>query len=309
MAYLEANKYEDPLTKHVSLRRLNPAALLLLQATGKCEFTVPEWLFDLDRPGHYMRRLRRVGVIVPAVVGPYANLAMRVTLLGSSLRRSPGGAAYPRQGAEDPRFLDFTGNVEVTLPGMASDAFEPPSARDQLLPFEGYGAVNSSWRVELPETLRQFDYASISDLVLQLQYTARPGGDQLARDATAAVTELVKKVASTPFTLVLSVSDEFPAEWAAFTKSNANLQFVVTRDMFPYLAHGQTINIQKIQVLVVDSGARRVVEGNKVGVSALTGNINDQDKTKRKVTISLPPDTALARNTVGNTYVVIFFSF
>ena len=308
MAYLEANKYEDPLTKHVSLRRLNPGALLLLQATGKCEFTVPEWLFDLDRPGHYMRRIRRVGVMLPTVVGPYANLAMRVNLLGSSLRRSPGGAAYTRQGTEDPRFLDFTGTVEVTLPGMATDAFEPPSARDQLLPFEGYGAVDSRWRVELPETLRQFDYASISDLVLQLQYTARSGGDQLARDATAAVTE-VTKPASSPFTIVLSVADEFPAEWAAFTKSNANLQFVVTRDMFPYLAHGQTINIQAIQAFVVDSGASRVVQGNKVGVSALTGNINDPDKTKRKVTVSLPADSALVRNTLGHPYVVIAFSF
>jgi hypothetical protein len=310
MAYLEANKYEDPLTKHVSLRRLNPGALLLLQATGKCEFTVPEWLFDLDRPGHYMRRIRRVGVMLPAVLGPYANLAMRVTLLGSSLRRSPGGAAYTRQGTEDPRFLDFTGTVEVTLPGMATDAFEPPSARDQLLPFEGYGAVDSRWCVELPSTLRQFDYASISDLVLQLQYTARSGGDALAGDASAAITALITQPASSPFTIVLSVADEFPAEWAAFTKGSANLQFVVTRDMFPYLAEGRTIRIQSIQAQVVDSSARTVALGTpQVNVTALNAILNDPDKTKRKVTVSLPADSALVRNTLGHPYVVIAFSF
>jgi hypothetical protein len=70
MAHLEANKRELELTKHVSLARLDPRALLRLQATGSCELDVPEWLFDMDSPGVYLRRLKTVALTIPAVVGP-----------------------------------------------------------------------------------------------------------------------------------------------------------------------------------------------------------------------------------------------
>ena len=56
MAYHDNNKREFELTRHVSLRQLDPLALLTLKATGTCQVTIPEWLFDLDCPGHYMRR-------------------------------------------------------------------------------------------------------------------------------------------------------------------------------------------------------------------------------------------------------------
>ena len=60
MAYHENNKREFELTKHVSLRQLDPLALLTLKATGTLRGHVPEWLFDLDCPGHYMRRIKNV---------------------------------------------------------------------------------------------------------------------------------------------------------------------------------------------------------------------------------------------------------
>ncbi|KAK2754719.1 hypothetical protein FQN54_006852 [Arachnomyces sp. PD_36] len=41
-------------------------------------------------------------------------------------------------------------------------------------PFEGDGAV-SSWRLDLPE-VRKFDYKSISNVLLYIQYTAKNGG-------------------------------------------------------------------------------------------------------------------------------------
>ena len=65
-AYLDQNKREYELNKHVSLRQLDPLALLELKATGTCEVTLPEWLFDLDGPGHYLRRLKTVSLSIPA---------------------------------------------------------------------------------------------------------------------------------------------------------------------------------------------------------------------------------------------------
>ncbi len=51
MAYLEKNKREYELTKHISLALLNPYALLQLRETGECYLNIPEVLFDLDHPG------------------------------------------------------------------------------------------------------------------------------------------------------------------------------------------------------------------------------------------------------------------
>jgi len=44
--YQESRGYDYEVTKHVLLRQNNPLELLRLQATGTCEFALPEVLFD-----------------------------------------------------------------------------------------------------------------------------------------------------------------------------------------------------------------------------------------------------------------------
>ena len=74
LAYHDSNQRELELTRHVSLRQLDPLALLTLKITGSCTVTVPEWLYDRDCPGHYMRRIKTVAVSTPSVVGPNTSL-------------------------------------------------------------------------------------------------------------------------------------------------------------------------------------------------------------------------------------------
>lgn len=66
---LELQRREHEMTKHVSLRMLDPQALIKLITAGSCDFELPEWLFDMDMPGHYHRRLKRVGLSLPCVEG------------------------------------------------------------------------------------------------------------------------------------------------------------------------------------------------------------------------------------------------
>ena len=89
MDYHTNNKRELEMTRHISLRQLDPFALLALKMMGSCTIVVPEWLFDRDCPGHYMRRVKSVALSVPAVVGPYTGLNCTLTLQSSSLRLSP----------------------------------------------------------------------------------------------------------------------------------------------------------------------------------------------------------------------------
>src|SRR2546429_9789027 len=85
-AYLDKNKREYEITKHVSLVLHNPLALIRLKETGQCEIDLPEALFDADYPGHYMRRLKSVSLTLPSVVGPYTSINCTLTLLRNKTR-------------------------------------------------------------------------------------------------------------------------------------------------------------------------------------------------------------------------------
>jgi hypothetical protein len=66
--------------------------------------------------------------------------------------------------------------------------FETNLCDERFLPFEGAGAI-STWTLSLP-TNRSFDYATISDVILHMRYTARNGRQALASQALAALKEL-----------------------------------------------------------------------------------------------------------------------
>jgi hypothetical protein len=88
LAYYSSNTRALEITRHVSLRQLDPLALITLRATGQCTFTIPEWFFDRECPGHYMRRIKSVGLSLPSVVGPYTTVNCTPTLQSSSIRTS-----------------------------------------------------------------------------------------------------------------------------------------------------------------------------------------------------------------------------
>ena len=64
-AYLDANRRELEITKHVSLFQLDPNALLEFRETGTGEVHIPEVLFDMDYAGHYYRRIKAMRITIP----------------------------------------------------------------------------------------------------------------------------------------------------------------------------------------------------------------------------------------------------
>ncbi len=225
LAYHELNQREYELTRHVSWRQLDPIALLTLRATGSCTITVPEELFAMDYPSHYFRRLRGVAVSMPCTVGPHASVNCTLTLQKSTIRTSPAvGDGYARVGEDSSRFSDYFGGVQsiVTSSGSNDSGLFESSLRDErYLPFEGAGAVGE-WRVELPTPVRQFDYDTISDLILHLRYTAREGGVPLRDAAVGHLQERIAAANSVGSVRLLSLRHEFPTEWARFTAAELN---------------------------------------------------------------------------------------
>jgi len=210
-AYLDENCREYELSKHVSLRLSLPLAFLQLQATGHCEVELPEWMFDLDYPGHYMRRIKSVTLSIPCVAGPYTGVHCRLTLLSSQTRVDPRLGSAPHGCCEEPcdcrtddscccceprsnPYEALPSDPRVVRSYAASEAIATSSGQndsglfelsfhdERYLPFEFAGAV-SRWRIELPRETNYFDFETLTDVVLHVNYTAREGGDALRRGA------------------------------------------------------------------------------------------------------------------------------
>lgn len=209
--------------------------------------------FDMDMPGHLFRRIKSVSVTIPCVTGPFTTVHCKLALLASSYRRSSDlNDGYVRKpaGEVDARFIDDRKINEaiVTSTGQ-NDAgvFELNLRDERYMPFEGAGVI-SQWRFELPTDFKTFDYATISDVVLHVRYTARDGGEALRAAATDSVETLLGSDESPLFRLI-SVRHDFPAEWHALVSSGpASTSRAVTIDLsaarFPFFTHGRQITIK-----------------------------------------------------------------
>ncbi len=150
----------------------------------------------MDGPGHYFRRIKTVAVSVPCVTGPYASINCKLSLLKSSIRKAAvlRDGVFARDDAEDGRFSDYFGSLQSIVTSSAqndSGLFEANMRDERYLPFENSGVI-SDWQLELPADPSkgdpaQFDYNTISDVILHIRYTAREGGALLRRAICAVL--------------------------------------------------------------------------------------------------------------------------
>jgi Tc toxin complex TcA C-terminal TcB-binding domain/Concanavalin A-like lectin/glucanases superfamily len=246
MAYHELNQREYELTKHVSLMQVSPEALLKLRTTGSCTVFLPEELFDMDCPGHYFRRIKSVAMSIPCVTGPYTGVNCTLTLRKSSIRKSAllRDGAYARDGLEDNRFSDHFGSMQSIVTSTAqndSGLFETNLRDERYLPFEGSGVI-SEWQLELPDEVRQFDYDTISDIILHFRYTAREGGELLRGEAVKNLKNQIKEAQAAESVRLFSIRHEFPNEWAKFKKAEIKLP---DKDNEPSVLAELTLNLRE----------------------------------------------------------------
>jgi hypothetical protein len=263
MAYHDLNQREYELTKHVSLLQVNPLALLQLRATGRCTVILPEALFDMDGPGHYFRRIKTVAVSIPCVTGPYTTINCTLTLLKSSIRKTAvPGDQYARVDANDERFSDYFGSLQsiVTSSGQNDSGLFETNLRDErYLPFENSGAI-SEWQLQLPadpskKDPAQFDYETISDVILHLRYTSREGGGLLRQGAMSGIKNLIAEAQAAGSVRLFSVRQEFPTQWAKFMNQkpadNDRYELVIALrpEHYPFWSKGRLDRVTRVDIL------------------------------------------------------------
>lgn len=318
MEYMQARGHDFEVTKSISLRLLNPVQLLHLRQQGSCEFELDELLFDMDFPGHYLRRIKSVSVTVPCVVGPYTTINGTLTLTSSDIRIKPSGQQdYPRNASagaaavDDGRFATVSAPIQkVAVCSGQTDAgvfqldFNDSSTR--YLPFEGAGAV-SKWRFELPK-LQQFDYDTIFDVVLQMRYTSLQGPDEMKLGAQSAVnTYLAASEASaktTGRTALIDIRAEHATAWST-VRDKAGVQSLELGDLsqrLPYFTQGPKakLTLSSVRVLadgpvkkcdiVVDQTTHELAEKSTLGELTGLSKQNFSNNFGKKWTMKLDVD-------------------
>jgi hypothetical protein len=153
-------------------------------------------------------------------------------------------------------------SVVTSSSNQDSGLFEVNLRDDRYLPFEGSGAV-STWRLELPGELPQFDHDTIADVVLHLRYTAREGGAPLRAAAQEHLLVQVSQAetagAVAGSVQLLSLRNDFPTEWARFRATQlaggeeAVLSLLLRPEHYPFWASTRTINLHQLELFAESS--------------------------------------------------------
>jgi hypothetical protein len=321
-SYLEENRRELELTKSFSLALLNPLALIELRETGKCYVSLPEELFDLDFQGHYFRRIKSMSVSIPCIAGPYTTVNCSLRLLKNAFRintsmNSEGNYEHENDEGmwiDDDRFR--SSNVPVTSIATSNgqnDAgmFEFNFRDERYMPFEGAGAI-SDWEIELSteKELRQFDYSTISDVILHLNYRARENGGLFKENAVTYIKDFIMnaaELADQPLMRMFSMKHEFSTEWHKFLHPGVEggeqvLNITIRKERMPFFTQHRKIYVMKIDVL-----ARTTKSGDYHLILSVT-DADDSVMTSSQITMPENPtlgdiQTASLEGNVSNINV------
>lgn len=245
----ETDKRKLQLTKTISLAQLFPVEFQQFKDTGVLNFELGMSLFDRDFPGHYLRLIRSVKTTVVALIPPAEGIRAMLTA-GNVSYVVTGGTTYQRIPI---RRYDIE-QVALSSASNAGGVFElQQTASTMLNPFEGMG-VESRWELKMPKYSNAFDYASIADVQLSIEYTALQSFDyqlQVLREADR----------SASFNRAFSFRNDFPDQWFDLTdlareaeRSGSNAEtfgatFELRADQFP-----PNIDLQRISNLALFFG-------------------------------------------------------
>jgi hypothetical protein len=308
LAYLQTDVREYEITKAVSLVLFDPWALITLKTAGQCVVNLPEALFDHDYPGHYFRRVKTVSLAIPCVTGPYTSVNCTLTMLNSKIRID-NMASSTTDFANDAHFItNYAATQSIATSTAQNDPglFEVNFRDERYLPFEGAGVI-STWQIDLPVDCNAFDFESISDVVINLRYTSRYGGDglrDLARQNAFLPTRPGQSYSGStiPFAApqtdlqrLFSLKREFPTEWYKFLNppeaaTSQTMSIVLGNDRFPFQYRRMVMKFTEAELFLVLKGSQFQADYSNPGSKPLVLHLGSPG-------VSNPPSVTLMSNT------------
>ncbi|MBE7385211.1 MAG: hypothetical protein F6J95_027900 [Leptolyngbya sp. SIO1E4] len=161
----ETNQRKLQLTETISLSQLDPFAFQRFRESGNLIFETPMSLFDRRFPGNYLRLIRQVRISVIALVPPTRGISATLTSAGISRVAIQGSVFQTTVIRRDPEIVQFTSPIN------SNGLFELNPQTEMLNPFEGNG-VDTRWSFDLPKASNPFDFNTIADVLITIDYTA-----------------------------------------------------------------------------------------------------------------------------------------
>ncbi len=214
-AYMKNNTRKYEMKKSLSLRLLDPQALLNLIENRYCKVALDSQLFQLDFHGKTLAdiKIMNFAVSIPSVTGPYVSTNLK---------------------------LRYSGEEIITSSGVNDPAvFDTNPAQPKYLPFEYEVIDGSELEIMLPNTI-EYDESTISDVVLHFSFTAKDMGNESISNLNSPANEKY---------LMMSWRHDFPLEWQSmiqFVQNNLTLPLVPTLslDRVPYkYKKGSNLNV------------------------------------------------------------------
>ncbi len=213
------------LKRNISLARLAPVEFQRFKESGVMIFNTPMVLFDGDFPGHYLRLINKLYVsvigLIPAVQGIKATLSNVGT---SKVVVNNNGIFQTVTASRPPE------SVALTSPRDATGIFELETHSEILRPFEGLG-VDTMWELRMPKAANRFEYDTIGDVIITMEYTSVSSEDYRQQVIEALPSELTSE---RPF----SFSHQFADQWYDLhnpeqTATPMTVRFQTRREDFP----------------------------------------------------------------------------
>jgi len=282
-AALDTNVRKLQLTKTISLATLDPLAFAQFKETGVFNFATSLKQFDRDFPGHYLRLIKQVKTSVIALVSPIDGIKATLSTVGVSRVVTKTQTSF----TVTPIYGKTFDSVALTSPTNATGVFEMQQVDNMLKPFEGLG-VETQWVFELPKASNYFDYSTIADVLLTIDYTALNDGTykRLLIEEMDDTLDAYKSY---------SFKNNFPDQWYDLNNqinpaSNCAISLILNRTDYPSVLTSEPV-IKRVTIYAIFKD--NVI--SKPGLVLNTFNYDYANGSKSGNLVSLDANT----NTIG----------
>jgi hypothetical protein len=150
-----------------------------------------------------------------------------------------------------------TRSVSIAASTAQNDAgvFELSFRDERYMPFEGLGAVESQWHLTLPKAFRQFDYETINDVILSINYTAEQDGvlrQRVESQSAAGEENIVDYFSNHPAGRLLSLRQDFSSAFVRLLRSPVNtpVKLEFTERHFPLFFRSRNLKVTRAVLLL-----------------------------------------------------------
>jgi hypothetical protein len=228
-----------------------------------------------------------------------------LTLTASKLRLKP------KSGDTNLIPIQLKHSVVIATSTAQNDTgvFEFSFRDERYMPFEGAGAI-STWKVELPDGFRQFDYQTIADVIVHISYTAEQDGAlrQSVEQKNGAIATVLKKQ---PLGRLFSLRQEFPTALNRLQHSATNtpVTMSISANYLPFFIASSAIQVTKAALLLRIAASQTVgnfsitIDGTGVTGFAIdpdVGNLWSSDDISAVFAAGLFGDHTMTVTSAGN---------